>query len=158
MFNINSLLSSIFNFHIWGSVSSAYPIPLWWSWECLLYLNTIIKSEAWIINHCLWLSHETMVCTVCVAMRPWNVVCWQLQKFSSRNQMWWLPADDVNRRRCRDQSQFNSPKPSVRKSITCFVEYDIMTTLAITRAELNRLMYKHHPHCPRGYLYAKRQL
>ena len=38
-------------------MSSAYPILLWWSWECVLYLIIIIKSEVWIINHCLGLGH-----------------------------------------------------------------------------------------------------
>ena len=32
---------------------------------CVLYLIIIIKSEVWPICHCLWLGHETMVCTVC---------------------------------------------------------------------------------------------
>ena len=59
----NSLSYLIFN--IWGCVSSAYPIPLWWSWECVLYLIIIIKPEVWIINHCLRLCHETIVCAVC---------------------------------------------------------------------------------------------
>ena len=49
-------------------MSSAYPIILWWSWECVLYLIIIIKPEVWIINHCLGLGHETMVCAVCLSM------------------------------------------------------------------------------------------
>ena len=49
-------------------MSSAYPILLWWSWECVLYLIIIIKPEVWIINHCLGLGHETMVCAVCLTM------------------------------------------------------------------------------------------
>ena len=36
-------------FNVWGYVSSAYPILLWWSWECVLYLIIIIKPEVWII-------------------------------------------------------------------------------------------------------------
>ena len=52
----------------WGCVSSAYPILLWWSWECALYLIIIIKPEVWIIIHCLGLGHETMVCAVCLTM------------------------------------------------------------------------------------------
>ena len=40
---------------------SVYPILLQWSWECVLHLIIIIKSELWIINHCLGLGHETMV-------------------------------------------------------------------------------------------------
>ena len=55
-------------FTIWGCVSSAYPILLWWSRECVLYLIIIIKPEVWIINHCLGLGHETMVCAVCLTM------------------------------------------------------------------------------------------
>ena len=51
-----------------GGGSSAHPILLWWSWECVLYLIIIIKSEVWIINHCLGLGHETMVCAVCLTM------------------------------------------------------------------------------------------
>ena len=34
----------------------------------VLHLIVIIKSEIWIINHCLGLGHETMVCAVCLAM------------------------------------------------------------------------------------------
>ena len=64
-------LSIIFIFTIWGCVSSAYPILLWWSRECVLYLIIIIKPEVWIINHCLGLGHETMVCAVCLTMFLW---------------------------------------------------------------------------------------
>ena len=39
-----------------------------WSRECVLYLIIIIKPEVWIINHCLGLGHETMVCAVCLTM------------------------------------------------------------------------------------------
>ena len=31
----------------------------------------IIKSEVWIVNHCLGLGHETMVCAVCLNMFLW---------------------------------------------------------------------------------------
>ena len=31
-------------------------------------LIIIIKSEVWLINHCLGLGHETMVCAVCLTM------------------------------------------------------------------------------------------
>ena len=54
-------------------MSSAYPFLLWWSWECVLCLIIIIKPEVWIINHCLGLGHETMVCAVCLTMFLWNV-------------------------------------------------------------------------------------
>ena len=57
-----------FIFTIWGCVSSACPILLWWSREYVLYLIIIIKPEIWIINHCLGLGHETMVCAVCLTM------------------------------------------------------------------------------------------
>ena len=67
---IKTILSIIFIFTIWGCVSSAYPI-LWWSRECVLYLIIIIKPEVWIINHCLGLGHETMVCAVCLTMFLW---------------------------------------------------------------------------------------
>ena len=69
---IKTILSIIFIFTIWGCVSSAYPILLWWSRECVLYLIIIIKPEVWIINHCLGLGHETMVCAVCLTMFLWN--------------------------------------------------------------------------------------
>ena len=54
--------------YIWGCGFSAYPICLSWLWECVLYLIIIIKSEVWIVNHCLGLGHETMVCAVCLTM------------------------------------------------------------------------------------------
>ena len=68
MSKIKTILSIIFIFTIWGCVSLAYPILLWWSRECVLYLIIIIKPEVWIINHCLGLGHETMVCAVCLTM------------------------------------------------------------------------------------------
>ena len=37
-------------------------------WESVLNLIIVIKSEVWIINHCLALGHETMVCAVCLTM------------------------------------------------------------------------------------------
>ena len=72
MSKIKTILSIIFIFTIWGCVSSAYPILLWWSRECVLYLIIIIKPEVWIINHCLGLGHETMVCAVCLTMFLWR--------------------------------------------------------------------------------------
>ena len=36
--------------------------------ENVYYLIIIIKPEVWIINHCLGLGHETMVCAVCLTM------------------------------------------------------------------------------------------
>ena len=35
-------------------------------WECVLHPIIIIKSKVWIINHCLGLGHETMICAVCL--------------------------------------------------------------------------------------------
>ena len=50
---------------------SVYPFPLWWLREYTLWLIIIIKSEVWIIIRCLWLCHETMVCTVCLSIFLW---------------------------------------------------------------------------------------
>ena len=50
-----------------GYACSAYPFLLWYLFKiCVLYL--IIKSEVWLINHCLMWGHETMVCAVCLAL------------------------------------------------------------------------------------------
>ena len=68
---IETILSIIFH-SVYRAVSSAYPILLWWSWECVLNLIIIIKSEVRTINHCLGLSHETMVCAVCLTMFLWK--------------------------------------------------------------------------------------
>ena len=80
------------SYNIWGCVSSACPILLWWSWECVLYLIIIIKSEVWISNHCLGPGHETIACAVwftvflCVLIKHTPSTCyWQ---FSSK----WLLA------------------------------------------------------------------
>ena len=35
---------------------------------CILCLIIIIKSEVWTITHCLGISHETMVCAVCLSI------------------------------------------------------------------------------------------
>ena len=59
---------------LWGCVSSAYPILLWWLWEYVLYLIIIIKSEVWIINQYLGLGHETMVWAVCLIMFLCNTI------------------------------------------------------------------------------------
>ena len=60
-------------YNIWSFVLSTCPILLWWSWECVLYLIIIIKSEAWSVNHRLGLGHETMVRAVCLTMFLSNV-------------------------------------------------------------------------------------
>ena len=59
-------------------MSSVNPILLRWSWECVLCLIITIKSEVWIINHCLGLGHETMVCAVCLTL----FLCIQIQRHS----------------------------------------------------------------------------
>ena len=63
--------SHLFLFNIRGYVSSAYTILLWWSLEWVLYPIIIIISEVWIINHCVGLGHETMVCAVYLTMFLW---------------------------------------------------------------------------------------
>ena len=65
------LFSQLSSFQYMGLMSSAYPIRLSWLWECVLYLIIIIKSKVWIVNHCLGLGHETMVCAVCLNMFLW---------------------------------------------------------------------------------------
>ena len=55
-------------YNIWGCVFSVYPFPSWWLREYTLCLIIIIKSEVWIIIHCLGLGHETMVCAVCLSI------------------------------------------------------------------------------------------
>ena len=37
-----------------------------------LCLIIIIKSEVWVITHCLGLGHETMVCAVCLSVFLWT--------------------------------------------------------------------------------------
>ena len=86
MSKIKTILSIIFIFTIWGCASSAYPIILWWSRECVLNLIIIIKPEVWIINHCLGLGHETMVCAVCLTM----FLCHVANQHVSRNADSWL--------------------------------------------------------------------
>ena len=64
-------LSILFQFslyNIWGCVFSVYPFPLWWLREYILCLIIINKSGVWLIIHCLGLSHETIVCVVCVSL------------------------------------------------------------------------------------------
>ena len=39
----------------------------------MLCLIIIIKSEVWIITHCLGLGHETMVCAVCLFIFLWEL-------------------------------------------------------------------------------------
>ena len=63
---LNSLSYPLYT--IWGCVFSVYPFPLWWLREYTLCLIFIIKSEIWIIIHCLGLGHETMVCAVCLSL------------------------------------------------------------------------------------------
>ena len=62
-----------------GCVYSAYPFLLWWLWEYVYYLITILKLEVWPICHSLWLGHETMVCTVSFYILISIVWLWQMQ-------------------------------------------------------------------------------
>ena len=52
---IKSRLSLIFC-SIHGAACFQLTIPLWWSWEYVLYLIIITKSGVWIINQCLVLD------------------------------------------------------------------------------------------------------
>ena len=54
-------------YNIWSCVS-VYPFPLWWLREYTLCLIVIIKSEVWTIIPCLGLSHDKMVCVVCLSI------------------------------------------------------------------------------------------
>ena len=75
-------------------MSSGWPILLWWSWECVLYL-IIIKWQVWIINHCLGSGHETMVRAVCltVFLRQIYIEMWYLQQllYFGNNQAHCMP-------------------------------------------------------------------
>ena len=53
---------------MWGCVFSVYPFPLWWLREdiSLSYYHHQIRSTNY--YPCLWLSHETMVCAVCLSI------------------------------------------------------------------------------------------
>ena len=42
-----------------------------WKNIFITYLIIIIKPEVWILNHCLGLGHETMVCAVCLTIFLW---------------------------------------------------------------------------------------
>ena len=80
---LNLLLSlNYLLFNIWGCVSSAYSILLWWSWECVLYLIIILKSEVWIINHCLGLGHKKwypLYVSLC-SYEPFLLICFAVWK------------------------------------------------------------------------------
>ena len=55
-----------------GLCVSSLPIPLMMIEKMyILCLIIIIKSEVWIIIHCLGLGHETMVCAVCLSILLW---------------------------------------------------------------------------------------
>ena len=58
----------MFWYNAWDCTSSAYAIPVWWSWKYVLYLFITIRSELWIINRCWRLGHERMVRDVCLTM------------------------------------------------------------------------------------------
>ena len=65
---ITDLIYRICCWHdIWDCVFSAYLFLFGWLCEYVyLHLIIIIKLEIWIMGHCLGLSHETIVCTVCL--------------------------------------------------------------------------------------------
>ena len=46
----------------------------------ILCLIIIIKSEVWIITHCLGLGHETMVSTVCLSIFFWQFK-WKMKRY-----------------------------------------------------------------------------
>ena len=48
------------------------------------YLIIIIKSEIWLICHCLGLGHETMICTLCLSIVLWKEHFYHLQCTSVR--------------------------------------------------------------------------
>ena len=48
------------------------PVPCSWGiYIYILCLIIIIKSEVWIITHCLGLGHEIMVCVICLSKILW---------------------------------------------------------------------------------------
>ena len=60
---------SVIHYTIYGGcVFLVYPFSLWWLREYTLCLIIIIKSNVWIIIHCLGLGHETMLCAVCLSI------------------------------------------------------------------------------------------
>ena len=67
---IETILAIIFH-SIYGAVCLQLTQFVSWLWEYVLYLIIIIKSEVWIVNHCLGLGHETMECAVCLTMFLW---------------------------------------------------------------------------------------
>ena len=64
---IKSVLSIIF-YAIYEAKYSAYPFLLWWLWDYVYFILLIIKSEVWLICHCLGLVHEAMLCDVCLSI------------------------------------------------------------------------------------------
>ena len=52
---------------------------------CVLYLIVIIKSEVWTISNCLWFVHETIVCTICLAIFLHNQYHRRYWPHSARN-------------------------------------------------------------------------
>ena len=55
----------------------------------ILCLIIIIKSEVWIITHCLGLSHETMVCAVCLSIF-FEYFLWNCAHVNTARLHWWL--------------------------------------------------------------------
>ena len=65
---------SVFYYTICGAVCFQFTHFLCDHWENIyLCLIIIIKSEVWIITHCLGLGHETMVSAVCLSIFLHNV-------------------------------------------------------------------------------------
>ena len=50
--------------NIWGCVFSSPILFMMIVRTCVFDLTTLIKVEVWIINHCLGLGHETLICTI----------------------------------------------------------------------------------------------
>ena len=80
---IYHLLLCILNYlscNIWDCEYSAHPFFLMIIVRTrVLYLTIIIKSEVWPICHYLGLGHDTMLCTVCLAI-------FSLKGFKDHNQ------------------------------------------------------------------------
>ena len=69
MCKIKNILSVI-HYTIYGVLCFQFAHYLCDDWDNIYPLSyiIIIKSEVWIITHCLGLAHETMVCAVCLSI------------------------------------------------------------------------------------------
>ena len=72
----------------------------------------IIKSEVWIVNHCLGLGHETMVCAVCLTMFLWTVYgeqyIYELQLTYAGDPVWIKGTEERNEGGARGQCHLKS--------------------------------------------------